>query len=169
MAKIGQFGVEIEAFNIDSETLYRSMEKIGEKLVEKNGISKYWKLEDDGSLIGRHSFELVSPILHGRAGINNVKRVLDMLKKNGARIDRSCSMHVHIDAKGLLKKSSFLKYLIARYGTFEREIDESGALEFSVKDCEIFAIINAVLISILSCYSRKQRTLQKVISGSRRS
>lgn len=59
-----------------------------------------WKIERDGSVVTRRSdmvaIEIVSPILSGRAGILQVRRVMEILKGMGGAVNRSCGFHVHV-------------------------------------------------------------------------
>jgi len=61
-----------------------------------------WKAERDGSvrtdLTGYEPVEIVSPILRGRAGIEELKQVALTLEGLGVRVNVSCGMHCHIGA-----------------------------------------------------------------------
>jgi hypothetical protein len=61
-----------------------------------------WKAERDGSvrtdLTGYEPVEVVSPILKGRGGIEELKQVALTLESLGTRINRTCGAHVHIGA-----------------------------------------------------------------------
>lgn len=94
------FGVEIE-FQRDGV----SHTEVAD-LLERNGIpvrvSGYehtvgqrvkWTLKPDGSL-GSRGLELVSPILHGQEGIEQVKKVAGLLAQ-AAFVDERCGIHVH--------------------------------------------------------------------------
>ena len=56
-----------------------------------------WTAERDGSLHtdrrGYVAVEIVSPILQGRAGIEQVKQVAGILKGLGAAVNTSCGFH----------------------------------------------------------------------------
>jgi hypothetical protein len=58
-----------------------------------------WTAERDGSLrTSRRDYvpvEIVSPILQGRAGIEQVKQVAKLLRELGAAVNPSCGFHVH--------------------------------------------------------------------------
>jgi len=58
-----------------------------------------WTAERDGSLHtdrrGYVAVEIVSPILQGRAGIEQVKQVAGTLKGIGAVVNPSCGFHCH--------------------------------------------------------------------------
>jgi len=61
-----------------------------------------WTAEHDGSVYGDGNYtglEIVSPILQGKAGIDQVKQVAQTLNEIGARVDRRCGFHVHVGAE----------------------------------------------------------------------
>lgn len=62
-----------------------------------------WTAEHDSSVRGSQSgytgLEIVSPILQGMAGIDQVKRVADILNDISARVNRQCGFHVHVGAE----------------------------------------------------------------------
>lgn len=59
-----------------------------------------WKAENDASirstLRGHTSCEIVSPILRGSAGLEEVTRVIKILTEKGHRVNSSCGVHVHV-------------------------------------------------------------------------
>jgi hypothetical protein len=59
-----------------------------------------WTAERDGSLRterrGYVPIEIVSPVLRGRAGIEQVKQVAQTLKNLGALVNPSCGFHCHV-------------------------------------------------------------------------
>ncbi|HYA04061.1 MAG TPA: amidoligase family protein [Syntrophobacteria bacterium] len=55
-----------------------------------------WRFQEDASIIGRGGAELVSPILSGLKGLNQVYRALQLLSDlEKVRVDESCGFHVH--------------------------------------------------------------------------
>lgn len=100
-----KFGVEIEFLaTVDKDEVVRE--------IRSNGIScdwegynhddceDHWKMVRDGSC----GYELVSPILSGEDGLHQIEVVCGVLKQVGAKVDRSCGLHVHVDARNLAKK-----------------------------------------------------------------
>jgi len=65
-----------------------------------------WTAERDGSLrTDRRSYvavEIVSPILMGRAGIEQVKQVAQLLRNLGAEVNPTCGFHCHIGANSVV-------------------------------------------------------------------
>lgn len=96
-----KFGVEFEAYNVDRATLSRALNAAGvrcEAQSYNHTTSACWKIVYDSSLSGNNTFELVSPILNGEDGINELKTVCRVLNECGAKVNKSCGTHVHIDA-----------------------------------------------------------------------
>lgn len=61
-----------------------------------------WVVEADGSIGSAASAaEVISPALSGEAGLAEVQKVAAALKAAGARVSRSCGMHVHVGAADL--------------------------------------------------------------------
>jgi len=64
-----------------------------------------WTAERDGSLHSSRSgyvaVEIVSPILKGRTGIEQVKQLSRILRELGATVNPSCGFHCHIGAEGV--------------------------------------------------------------------
>lgn len=56
-----------------------------------------WKLVTDSSC----GLELVSPILEGYEGLDQIKTVLEVLRRLGAKVNKNCGTHVHLDARWL--------------------------------------------------------------------
>lgn len=96
------FGVEIEAYNCTRERLARELRAAGIS-VQVEGYnhtdhSDHWKLVTDSSLHGNNTFELVSPILHGEAGIDELEKVCWVLDLCDVKVNDSCGLHIHMDA-----------------------------------------------------------------------
>ena len=73
-----KFGIEIEAYNCSRERLARELREAGiEVTVEgyNHTTRPHWKLVTDSSLNGNDTFELVSPILVGEAGLRELEKV----------------------------------------------------------------------------------------------
>ncbi|MFB3882854.1 MAG: amidoligase family protein, partial [Armatimonadota bacterium] len=68
-----------------------------------------WTAERDGSIhTDRRGFvpvEIVSPILKGRAGIEQVKQVARLLRELGASVNTSCGFHVHAGLESVVGDS----------------------------------------------------------------
>ena len=98
-----KFGIEIEAYNCSRERLARELREAGiEVMVESynHTTRPHWKLVTDGSLNGNDTFELVSPILVGEAGLQELEKGCWVLDLCDVKVNGSCGLHVHIDAAG---------------------------------------------------------------------
>lgn len=119
-----RFGIEIEAYNCDMRRLARELQDAG-IIVAVEGYNhttrENWKLVTDGSLQGNNTFELVSPILVGEAGLKELEKVCWVLDLCDARINDSCGLHVHLDAAGF--NMNTWKNLALTYKHLENLID----------------------------------------------
>jgi hypothetical protein len=62
-----------------------------------------WKVVTDASLTSRTSnCEVVSPVLRGTDGMNELRTVAKVLRDAGASVNQSCGMHIHIGVDGLI-------------------------------------------------------------------
>lgn len=96
-----RFGIEIEAYNCTRDRLARELREAGiDVAVEGYGHTtrNYWKLVTDASLCGNNTFELVSPILEGEAGLRELEKVCWVLDLCDVKVNNSCGLHVHMDA-----------------------------------------------------------------------
>jgi len=83
-----------------------------------------WKIVTDSSIkarIGELPFELVSPILTGESGLEDVIKCMKVLEQCGVRANNSTGCHVHIDSKFLSLKE--LKNVVSNFCTFEGAFD----------------------------------------------
>lgn len=99
------YGVEIEFFTERTARKGFNQELVARKLTEITGIKVvaeiyshdtrgHWKIVTDGSVTG-NALELVSPILKGRDGLNQLEKLLKALNEVGAKVDKTCGIHVH--------------------------------------------------------------------------
>jgi hypothetical protein len=118
-----RFGLELEFFNISDNEVSRLLTKNGIQCWNANYYDSGdgWKITDDGSIIGDYSVELVSPILSGVEGLEEVAKVVQILADAGAKVNKSCGFHVHVDAQDLSSKVLFNVY--RRYALHEDQID----------------------------------------------
>ena len=95
------------------------------RLLERNGFAR-WNVVHDGSVAapvrGTYGMEVVSPVLQGADGLEEVKRVMDFLRANGGKVNRSCGLHVHIGVRGM--KISRLRKIAAAFLNAEAAMDE---------------------------------------------
>lgn len=107
-----RFGVEIEAFGVLRSTMQSALSAAG--------LSN-WRLAYDGSIQGTDTFELVSPILVGLDGLNQLQKVCQILESKRARVNKSCGLHIHFEARSFSLAS--WKNLFSNYANLEGVID----------------------------------------------
>jgi hypothetical protein len=124
------FGVEFEVIMPDDVTHARLAELLTAAGVETrsefygHATRSYWKVVTDGSL-GDYSrgAEVVSPILTGEEGLEQVRKIARALKLSGCKVNERCGLHVHVGARG--RPVEFFKGLMRVYQTFERTAIDS--------------------------------------------
>ena len=85
-----------------------------------HNVSRTWKIVPDGSV--NNGGELVSPILSGLEGKEQLRIALRTIKELGAKTDRSCGIHVHHDASDMSAKN--LANVAELYKSHEAIIDQ---------------------------------------------
>lgn len=125
-----RFGVEIEFVGVYPATVVAAIVAAGVVCREEgynHETRPTWKVVRDGSLAVSPGMaydacgELVSPPLSGVEGIEQVRTVLRALASCGATVNRSCGLHVHVDAGDL--SPSQIGSILRRYSTFQGQID----------------------------------------------
>jgi hypothetical protein len=123
------FGIEIECIMPQSMThsrlagLLSQVDGIQASAEMYNHQSRdYWKIVTDGSL-GDYSrgAELVSPILRGEEGFEQVRKVCGILNANNVKVNRRCGFHVHVGARD--RGVSFFRSLLMLYAHYEPVLD----------------------------------------------
>lgn len=125
-----RFGVEIEAFGLDRNTVARILEDHGIPCVAErynHDTRDYWKVITDSSIRPsgsgqREGFELVSPPLSQADGIEQVKKVLVIIREAGARVNASCGIHVHVDCRNSMS-IELAQVMSLRYSKYEKELE----------------------------------------------
>ena len=117
-----KFGVELEIVGISKEQAIRALAAV-DIIAYDAGYTHMttldWKVVDDSSVLG--GFEVVSPVLEGEAGLETLRTAAHALADAGATANRSCGLHVHIDAHGMTVEN--IRTIVCRYASFEEEID----------------------------------------------
>lgn len=119
-----KFGVEIEAYGVDKRTLQLALDREGIdiKIEGYNHTTRnHWKIVYDSSLQGDRTFELVSPPLKGERGLKEVEKVCEVLGNLNAKINKSCGLHIHFEAKDFTMQT--WRNLALNYKKLETEID----------------------------------------------
>lgn len=122
-----KFGVEIELTGLNVEAATAALREIGDdiRLSDRNNYrhtdNNVWKVVHDGSLDSYNSCEVVSPILEGDDGFEQIRKVCRKLVESGARVNRQCGLHVHLDAGDL--NGHQIRQIFHRYARHEETID----------------------------------------------
>jgi hypothetical protein len=129
MAKERRFGVEVEGYLGNSATIHDLAAALCAAGV-RTEVQRYnhttprgiWKIVPDGSLHSMaNPFELVSPPLKGDEGRETIKKVSAVLVTIGAKVDRTCGFHVHIEANDF--DLDAMRRVVAIAVRFERAMD----------------------------------------------
>lgn len=118
------FGVEVEwlGHNLDRHTLASEMRAEGFDVsvghYHHTAPAGFWKIENDGSC-GK---EVISPILQGTDGLDQLETVLEIMNNHDAKVNYKCGVHVHHDASDFELKE--FKILMKYYTKFEQAIDQ---------------------------------------------
>lgn len=119
-----KFGIEIEAYNCTREKLASELRAAGINVAVEgynHTTRNHWKLVTDSSLTGNNTFELVSPVLEGEAGLKELKKVCWVLEYCDVKVNDSCGLHIHMDAADFDLQT--WKNLALSYKHLERVID----------------------------------------------
>jgi hypothetical protein len=119
-----RFGVEFEACNVTKDKLKRALEQEGINVVIEgynHSTRAHWKIVTDSSLSGNNTFELVSPILQGMTGLEELKKVCNALNAANAKVNKTCGLHIHFDATGFALNE--WKRIYINYARIEQTID----------------------------------------------
>lgn len=101
-----KFGVEIEFFGANYVTVIERLRAAGISVADYQGytheVMAQWKVTTDASVNGRDTglyrgLELVSPILYGDEGLDELQKVYEVLNSCSAKVDKTCGTHVHFD------------------------------------------------------------------------
>lgn len=122
-----QFGVEIEFFGTKTKrTLINKLRAKGIEVQSErynHQLRTHWKITTDSSINPSRGtgMEIVSPILKGADGLDQLRRVCEALKEWGGLINKSCGLHIHFDAANFQLQT--WKNLYKNYITCEGTID----------------------------------------------
>jgi len=100
-----KIGVEIEFFGCTKEEVARALRAKGVAAnVEgyNHNTPTCWKITTDASVTtsgtdAMNGNEIVSPILYGDAGLDELEVVMETLVECGAKVDKTCGVHIHHD------------------------------------------------------------------------
>ena len=115
-------GVEIECYGLDKQRALEAIAARGLRAYETgynhNDSKTHYKLGYDGSINGPMPCEVVSPILKN---LKSLKEVCEVITEAGARVNRSCGLHVHFGAEKFT--SAQWVRIVKNYAAIEPVID----------------------------------------------
>ena len=115
------FGIEIEFLTtVDRHTVANALNNAGidaQTESYNHTTKRYWKVITDASC----GNELVSPVLKGTEGLNEVKKVCEVLNQLNVKVNKRCGVHVHHGVNDFTIKS--FKNLYILYTKYEKAID----------------------------------------------
>lgn len=118
------FGVEIECYNFMRQSLISKGSENGLNIVSReytHAHTNYFKIVSDASIQGENSNEVVSPVLKGKKGLSDLETLCNSLEEIGARVNKSCGLHVHIGAANM-SDDHYIR-LVRNYQKLEMAID----------------------------------------------
>ena len=109
-------GTEISCWSGSLNTVLAEKIAGHQELIDSNTTCKaekynhttktYWKIVSDVSVKGDSTYtgnhEIVSPILYGKNGKQQLKAVLQVLREQNCKVNRTCGIHVHHDVTELM-------------------------------------------------------------------
>src|ERR1700687_1873180 len=87
------------------------------------GLPDGWNAQHDGSIRaagGRQGVEVVSPILRGIEGLEQIEKVCEGMKLTGAKVNASTGFHIHIGFDRRNKDG--LRRLVSLVANFEKAL-----------------------------------------------
>ena len=118
------FGIELEIVHSNKTKLRKAILRRGIacSIEGYNHITRrHWKIVTDASVHG--GYELVSPVLKGAEGLNEVKLVCEALEEVGAIINKTCGFHAHFGTDDFKDTIKVWRNLYINYATLESDID----------------------------------------------
>ncbi len=119
------FGIELEMYNVNVGDLANAMRNESVEFQNENynhTTRSHWKAVRDSSISGSNAIEVVSPILQGENGMQQVKSVCKALNSVNAKVNKSCGFHVHFSAADFTIEQ--WRNLFINYALFEEHIDK---------------------------------------------
>lgn len=118
------FGVEIEIVH-NSKAKVRDAIKNAGVVCEIEGYNhsrrNHWKIVTDASVSG--GFEVVSPVLKGQDGLDQLEKVCQALQSVNAKVNKSTGLHVHLGTNDFGNDINVWKNLYKNYVKLESIID----------------------------------------------
>ena len=112
-----RFGVEIETVALGIEGAKHAVQSVVGGVMQSDGVcapdGRVWRVVSDGSL-SSDGAEIVTPILNYE-DIETMQEIIRALRRDGARVDGTCGIHVHVGVANFdAKKLTRLARMVAR-------------------------------------------------------
>lgn len=117
-----RYGIEVELIGLNARQAAAALTAAGIDCRAPgytHAVMRTWKAVTDATVAG--GCEVVSPPLSGEEGLEQIRTAMDALNAAGARINRSCGLHVHIEARDL--NTAEIANTCIRYARHEADID----------------------------------------------
>lgn len=124
-----RFGVEVEFFGITATAAAAALRAAGleaESESYNHRTRPHWKITTDASVSSRgtgegRGLEMVSPILAGEQGLEDLGTAIRAIKQAGGTIDSTCGIHVHVDANDLTgdQIAAWFMFYVDRQSAFD--------------------------------------------------
>lgn len=118
------FGIELEGFGLFRTEVETALNDKRIPAVVADRFDKKipkWAITQDGTIKQTTPLEIVSPILKGRSGLAQVRKVCDVINELGIEVDSSCGFHVHWSTADFVGRD--MVNLLRLYGKFEKVLD----------------------------------------------
>lgn len=119
------FGIELEVYGVDRERILNEMTRAGVNVQSESynhNTRNHWKIVSDSSINGGQGNEIVSPVLCGLDGIEQVKKVCIALNRAGVKVNKSCGFHLHLGVQDY--QINDFKNLVNSFAGLETEFDK---------------------------------------------
>ena len=156
-----KIGVEIEFFGVSKDRVVEELTKKGinvSYMGYTHEVVRTWKLVTDvsvtayGTGVGK-GLELVSPILYGDEGLDELELVMNTLNSIGAKVDKSCGLHVHHDVADYELEN--MASLYKMYYNYSKAIDSilPKSRRGDARNCYCKALTRSQVANISNSYS----------------
>lgn len=92
------FSCEVEALTDEAS----GAERLAATMPDECGLSSDGSIERDSGRYDQQGIEVQTPKLAGKKGEDCVRRTISALRTVEATVNKSCGLHIHLDAKGIL-------------------------------------------------------------------
>lgn len=118
------FGIELEGYGVSTQEIVEALaeQKISAYVGDgyNHRVSK-WAIGRDGTVQHLFPLEIVSPIFAGEKGLEEVRKVCDVINRLDVKTDESCGFHVHWGVADYTGRNMI--NLLKLYGKYEKVLD----------------------------------------------